>query len=299
MLLDDLSTGSRSNVQHLIDSGQAELVEGSVTDAALVRDLIGSADRCVHLASAVGVHLIVANPLESLQRNTRGMEVVIEAAAQAGTRLMVASTSEIYGKSNAPLHEDSDRTLGAPTLARWTYANAKTHGEMLAYGYAREHGAENIVVRFFNTVGPRQTGVYGMVVPRFVSQALRGDDITVYGDGRQSRFFTHVDDSVRALLLLLECREAIGRPFNVGRDAEVTILDLAERVIEMTGSRSRIRRIPYSEAYGDGFEELGRRRPDTSRLETLTGWRPELSVEQAIADIIDHERATELEPLAA
>ena len=178
--------------------------------------MLAGADGCFHLASAVGVQLILENSLESLRRNTRGMETVIEAAAALKVRLLVASTSEIYGKSSEALSEDSDRVLGAATKSRWTYANAKVHGEMLAYGYAEEHGAENIVVRFFNTVGPRQQGMYGMVVPRFVSQALDGEDITIYGDGTQSRCFTHVKDSIDAMLRLIDCDEAIGRPFNVG-----------------------------------------------------------------------------------
>lgn len=299
VLLDDLSTGTTANVQHLIAAGRAELVEGCVTNRALVERLMRDVDRCFHLASAVGVELIVDAPLASMQRNTRGMESVIEAAAIAGVRLVVASTSEIYGKSSSALHEDSDRVLGSPSLARWTYANAKVHGEMLAYGYCRERGAENIVVRLFNTVGPRQTGMYGMVVPRFVRQALAGEEITIYGDGRQSRCFTHVDDTVEALLQLIDCEGAIGRPFNVGRHAEVTIQELAERVVRMTGSSSRIRHIPYEEAYGEGFEELGRRRPDTSRIERLTGWHARLSIEAAISDIIDHERAHEAAVLAA
>ena len=299
VVLDDLSTGAIANIQHLIGAGRIELVEGCVTDRALVGSLMRNADRCFHLASAVGVQLIVDAPLESMQRNTGGMESVIEAAAGAGVRLLVASTSEIYGKSSSALHEDSDRVLGSPSLARWTYANAKVHGEMLAYGYCRERGAENIVVRLFNTVGPRQTGRYGMVLPSFVRQALAGEEITVYGDGRQSRCFTHVHDSVEALLQLIDCDQAIGRPFNVGRDSEVTIQELAERVVRMTGSSSRIRHIPYEEAYGEGFEELGRRKPDTSRIEELTGWRAQLSIEAAIRDIVDYERVREAAVLAA
>ena len=299
VILDDLSTGRPENIEHLLADGVVKFVEGSATDASLVDRLMRQVDRCVHLASAVGVELIVDNPLESMRRNTLGMEVVIEAAAAAGTRLMVASTSEIYGKSSAALHEDSDRVMGAPTLARWTYANAKVHGEMLAYGFHREHGAENIVVRFFNTVGPRQSGVYGMVVPRFVRQALNGEDITVYGDGLQSRCFTHVDDALEAVLLLLDCEEAVGRPFNIGCPAEVTINTLASEVIRMTGSRSRIRHVPYEQAYGAGFEELGRRRPDTSRLRGLTGWQPRHSIETAINDIIAYECDAESEALAA
>lgn len=299
VLLDDLSTGSRRNVEHLLDGEQVELIEGCVTDQALVQTLVGEVDRCIHLASAVGVQLIVDRPLETMRRNTAGMETVIEAASRVGTRLLVASTSEIYGKSSAALHEDSDRVMGSPTLARWTYANAKVHGEMLAYGYAEELGAENIVVRFFNTVGPRQTGMYGMVVPRFVRQALASEDITVYGDGRQSRCFTHVSDSVEAMLLLMDHDEAAGKPFNIGRGNEVTIQELAERVVAMTGSSSKIRHVPYEEAYGDGFEELGRRKPDTTRLEALTGWSASLSIEAAIADIIEHEQRAGAEALAA
>jgi nucleoside-diphosphate-sugar epimerase len=299
VILDDLSTGATANVQHLLDAGRAELVEGCVTDRGLVEELMLDVDRCFHLASAVGVQLIVDAPLESMLRNTRGMESVIEAAADAEVRLVVASTSEIYGKSAASLHEDSDRVLGSPSLSRWTYANAKAHGEMLAYGYCEKYGAENIVVRFFNTVGPRQTGMYGMVVPRFVRQALAGEEITVYGDGRQSRCFTHVQDSVEALLGLIDCDQAIGRPFNVGRHSEVTIQELAERIVRMTESSSHIRHVPYAEAYGEGFEELGRRKPDTSRIEELTGWHARLSIEAAITDIIDHERARGAAALAA
>jgi len=292
-LLDDLSTGRLENVEHLLDLSGVSFVEGCATDADLVGELMSEVDRCVHLASAVGVQLIVDRPLESMLRNTRGMEVVTEAAAREDVRLVLASTSEIYGKSSAALHEDSDRVLGSPSKARWTYANAKVHGEMLAFGYHKAAGAENIVVRFFNTVGPRQTGMYGMVVPRFVRQALRGEDITVYGDGMQSRCFTHVADSADALLSLMDCDDAIGLPFNIGCPTEVTIQELAARVVQMTDSDSRIRHVPYEEAYGEGFEELGRRKPNTSRIENLIGWRPRHSVETAIADIIAYERAPE------
>lgn len=299
VLLDDLSTGSSENVQHLLDAGTAEFVEGCATDAELVGSLMRDADRCIHLASAVGVHLIVDRPLESMLRNTRGMEVVTEAAAREGVRLLVASTSEIYGKSSAALHEDSDRVLGSPAKSRWTYANAKVHGEMLAFGYHRAMGAENIVVRFFNTVGPRQTGMYGMVVPRFVRQALNGEEITVYGDGTQSRCFTHVEDTVDAVLRLIDCDEAVGQPVNIGCPTEVTIQELAAEVVRMTGSDSAIRHVPYEEAYGEGFEELGRRKPDTTRIEELVGWRPRHSIETAIADIIAHERSESPEAVPA
>lgn len=290
-IIDDLSTGRIDNIRHLVESGAVEFVEGSVCDPELVTGALAEADRCYHLASAVGVQLIVNSPLQSLQRNVHGMETVIDAAATTNTRLLIASTSEVYGKgSTGPLTESSDRVLGPTTKARWTYANAKSYGEMLAYAYHHELGAENIVVRFFNTVGARQTGVYGMVVPSFVRQALRGRDITVFGDGLQSRCFTHVDDSVEALLQLMEHDEAIGKPYNVGSPTEVTINELAEEVRRLSGSTSHIRHVPYDVAYGEGFEELGRRMPDTTAIEALTGWRPRHSIERAINDIIEFER---------
>ena len=297
VLLDDLSTGKTENIEHLLGLGSVEFVDGCATDSALVGELMAGVDRCIHLASAVGVQLIVDRPLESMLRNTRGMEVVTEAASRERVRLLLASTSEIYGKSSTALHEDSDRVLGSPAKSRWTYANAKVHGEMLAFGYHSTTGAENIVVRFFNTVGPRQTGMYGMVVPRFVRQAMRGEDITVYGDGMQSRCFTHVDDSVDAVVRLIDCDEAIGQPFNIGCQTEVTIQELAAEVVRMTGSDSHIRHVPYAEAYGEGFEELGRRKPDTTRIEKLIGWRPRHSIETAIADIIAHEQGVTADPV--
>ena len=291
-IVDDLSTGSLANIDHLLGAPGVRFVEACVADPATLDDALAGADTCFHLASAVGVHLIVDRPLESLQRNVAGMQNVVVAAHRHGVRLVLASTSEIYGKGGrALLHEDSDRVLGAPTRARWTYANAKAYGEMLAYGYHQEYGAENTVVRFFNTVGPRQSGRYGMVVPSFVRQALRGEDITVFGDGTQSRCFTHVRDSVDALLRLAACDAALGRPFNVGNTTELTIEALAEEIVRRTGSDSRIRHVPYEQAYGDGFEELGSRRPDTTALEQLTGWRARRTVEEAIDEIIVHDRA--------
>ena len=197
MILDDLSTGRHENIQHLLDRGVVRLVEGTTSDAALVAELMRDADRCFHLASAVGVQLICDRPLDSLLRNVRGCDVVLEAAARQDVRLIFASTSEIYGKnSTGALSEDSDRLLGSPSKSRWSYANAKTFGELLAYGYHQEHGARNTVVRLFNTVGPRQTGIYGMVLPRFVRQALLDQELTVYGDGTQSRCFAHVSDTI-------------------------------------------------------------------------------------------------------
>lgn len=293
VILDDLSTGRLENIEHLLGDWGVELVEGSTLDAELVDELVGEVDTCFHLASAVGVRLVLERPLESLLQNVRGCDVVLEAAARRGVRLLYASTSEIYGKnSDGALREDSDRVLGTPSRSRWGYSTAKAFGEMLAYGYFRERGAETIVVRLFNTVGPRQTGAYGMVLPRFVRQALAGEDLSVYGDGTQSRCFAHVYDTVDAILRLAGSDAALGNAYNIGCPTEITILELAERVIERSGSRSGIRFVPYEVAHNGGFEELGRRKPDTSALERLTGWRPRRTLDEAIDDVIAYERET-------
>jgi UDP-glucose 4-epimerase len=291
LVLDDLSTGRRENLEHVLDSGLVEFVEGSVVDQSVVDECFDSVDRCVHLASAVGVQLVVSRPLDSLQRNVRGNDTVISAAARHRCPLLFASTSEIYGKySDGALAEESDRILGPPSTLRWSYATAKAFGEALAFSYVREHGSDMIVTRLFNTVGPRQTGAYGMVLPRFVRQALLGDDLTVYGNGTQSRCFAHVLDVVHAIVLLLEEDEAVGRPFNIGATTETPIVELARNVIERTGADCAIRLVPYDEAYDDGFEELGRRKPDISALHELTGWTPARTVDDAIDDVIAYER---------
>jgi UDP-glucose 4-epimerase len=293
LVLDDLSTGRRENLDHVLDSGLVEFVEGSVVDESLVDECFDSVDRCAHLASAVGVQLVVSRPLDSLQRNVRGNDTVISAAARHGCPRLFASTSEIYGKhSDGALAEESDRILGPPSTLRWSYATAKAFGEALAFSYVREYGSDMIVTRLFNTVGPRQTGAYGMVLPRFVRQALGGDDLTVYGNGTQSRCFAHVLDVVYGIVLLLEEDEAVGRPFNIGATTETPIVELARNVIERTGSGSAIRLVPYDEAYDDGFEELGRRKPDTSALHELTGWTAARSVDDAIDDVIAFEAQT-------
>ena len=292
VILDDLSTGRRENIVHLLDSGGAVFVDGSVLDAELVDEWVERTDSCFHLASAVGVKLVVDSPLESLLRNVRGADVVAHAAAHYGRRLLFTSTSEVYGKhSNGALRRDSDCLLGPSSKSRWGYATTKAFGEMLAFGYARERDARTVVVRLFNSVGPRQLGSYGMVLPRFVSQALKGDDLTVYGDGTQSRCFTHVYDTVEAIVAVAESERAVGGAFNVGATREITIQRLAERVIERTGSSSRIRHVPYREAYGEGFEELGSRKPDTSAIEQLCGWRPRRTIDDAIDDLAIQMRA--------
>jgi nucleoside-diphosphate-sugar epimerase len=291
LVLDDLSTGQLENLEHVLDSKLVDFVEGSVLDEDVVDDCMQSADACVHLASAVGVQLVVSRPLDSLLRNTRGNDIVISTAARHDRKLLFTSTSEVYGKhSDGALSEDSDRILGSPYKLRWSYATAKAFGEALAYSYVREQGARMIVVRLFNTVGPRQTGAYGMVLPRFVRQALAGDDLTVYGNGTQCRCFGHVLDVVHGMVLLLDDERAVGSVYNIGCPAETPIVELARRVIERTGSNSKISLVPYEEAYDEGFEELGRRMPDITAIQQLTGWTPSRSVDEAIEDVIAYEQ---------
>jgi UDP-glucose 4-epimerase len=292
LVLDDLSTGRLSNIEHLLDSSRVEFVEGSVLDRRLVHELLDAADACVHLAAAVGVGLVVDRPVDTLLGNVRGTDSVLSAAAALGKPALLTSTSEIYGKSDGRVvSEDSDRVLGPTSKARWNYSTSKAFGEALALGYHRELGAANVVVRLFNTVGPRQTGAYGMVLPRFVRQALTGEPVTVYGDGTQRRCFAHVLDAVDAIVLLLGSEAAAGHVFNIGFDREISIYELAQRVITRADSPSEIRLIPYSEAYDEGFEELGRRRPDTTALRELTGWESRRTVHDAIDDVILYERA--------
>jgi UDP-glucose 4-epimerase len=290
-ILDDLSTGRISNIEHLLGDPQLQFIEGSVTNAELVDELMERVDVCVHLASAVGVQMIVNEPLETLMRSVRGSNVVMHSASRHAVRVLFSSTSEVYGKhTNGALTEQDDLIFGSPSKGRWTYAIAKTFGEALIHGYHGRRGVDATVVRLFNTVGPRQTGQYGMVLPRFVRQALRGEDLTVFGNGAQTRCFTHVRDTVAALTLLAEAENAQGRTFNIGSSTPIAVIDLARRVIERTGSDSGIVLVPYEDAYGDGFEELGTRRPDTTALRDLTGWRTRCTVDDAIDDVIAFER---------
>ena len=291
LALDDLSTGAEANVRHLFDHPGFELSEGSILDHDLVSKLGNNVDVIVHLAAAVGVKLIVEHPLESLLTNIRGTEIVLDAAAELGCKVLITSTSEIYGKNaSGPLKEDDDRILGSPFKARWSYSTSKAVDEILARGYWRDRGTPTVVVRLFNTVGPRQTGAYGMVVPRFVHQALRGEPITVYGDGEQRRSFCHVSDVVTALLQLVDHPGAIGDVFNVGARNEVSINELARLILAATDSSSPVVHISYDVAYEEGFEDMERRIPDTGKLEALTGWRATRSLEDVIEDVIEHER---------
>jgi UDP-glucose 4-epimerase len=289
VVLDNLTTGVAANLNPVADA--IELVEGSTTDAALVDRLMAESDVCFHLASAVGVQLVVSNPLESLLSNVRGADNVMGAAAREGVRLLFTSTSEVYGKnSSGALDEEADRVIGSPFKARWVYETSKAFGECLAHSYNRDRGAPMTVVRLFNTVGPRQTGRYGMVVPTFVRQALEGQPLTVYGDGSQTRCFAHVSDTVRGIMQLMDTPRSIGGVFNIGSSTEVPIIELARRVIEQTVSESKIDFVAYDDAYDVGFEELGRRKPDTTAIHGLTGWRSVLTVDDAIRDVVAYER---------
>ena len=288
--VDDLSTGSFRNVEHL-NGGAFELVVASVDDAATMEGLVRRADLVYHLAAAVGVKLIVADPVRTIETNIRGTEVVLRLANKWRRPVVVASTSEVYGKSErVPYAEEHDMVLGPTSHSRWAYAASKAIDEFLAVAYHRRDGLPVVIARLFNTVGPRQTGRYGMVLPTFIRQALRGEPITVYGDGRQSRAFTYVSDAVRALLELPRHEAAFGEVFNVGGGREVTIMDLALLVRERTGSASEIVTVPYDEAYAPGFEDMVRRVPDISKLQRVTGFSPSVGLEETIDRVAEHYR---------
>ena len=292
VLLDDLSTGRLANIEHLNGRADAEFVLGSILNADLVDHVVSRVDTVFHLAAAVGVNLIVEKPLESMITNIRGTETVVEKAHKYGKRILVMSTSEIYGKNTSDsLSEDDDRILGSPLKSRWSYSEAKAIDEILAYTYWREKGLETVIIRLFNTVGPRQTGSYGMVIPRFVGQALRNEPITIFGDGNQTRCFCHVGDVVEGLAALSEHPEAFGKVFNLGGGEEVSIRELAERVIELAGSQSSLEFIPYDAAYEAGFEDMERRVPNTTRAMQLVGFEPSASLDDIIQSVIDDQLA--------
>ncbi len=286
VIFDDLSTGRHENIRHLSNNPRVEFIHGSILRATLVDDAMKEVDRVFHLAAAVGVNLIVQRPLESLAINVRGSDIVLEKCHKYGRKVLVTSTSEIYGKNTSDaLNEEDDRILGSPLKSRWSYSAAKSIEEVLAYGYWAEKGLPTVIARLFNTVGPRQVGQYGMVLPRFVDQALRNAPITVYGDGTQTRCFCHVTDCIAALIGLMEHRDAEGRAFNVGNAHEISMLDLASTIRDQLGSTSEISLVPYEQAYEPGFEDMQRRRPDISRISELLGWKPTMSLDQVIKDV--------------
>ena len=292
-VIDDLTTGSIYNIQHLIDHPRFHHTIDSVQNRAVTAELVDRADVIFHLAAAVGVRLIIESPIRTIENNLQGVEIILELAEKKRKRVLIASTSEVYGRSTSlPFQEDGDLVLGPSTASRWSYACAKLMDEFLALAYHKERKLPTIVVRLFNTVGPRQTGHYGMVLPSFVRQALAGDPITVFGDGTQSRCFGYVGDVVRGLMDLMDHPDAPGKVFNVGAAEEITILGLAERVKSLIGSSSPIVLIPYSEAYEDGFDDMPRRVPDLSRIGALVGYRPTTTLNETIEHVIQFYTAT-------
>ena len=283
-VLDNFSTGSKENIAHL--SGKITTQDGDIRNVDLVEKLTQEADLVLHLAAALGVNTILESPLESMSTNITGSEVVLNAAAKFNKRIIIASTSEIYGKNpKQPLSEGDDRVVGAPQKIRWTYSDAKAIEEAMATALHAQSKLPVTTVRLFNTVGPRQTGRYGMVVPRFVQAALKNQDLTIYGDGTQSRVFCHVDDAVQAIATIAETNATIGEVFNVGGSGEITIKALAEKVISTTKSQSVITYTPYSDAYPAGFEDIQRRVPDISKISKAIGWAPTKDLETIIKDI--------------
>ena len=289
VVLDNFSTVNKKNIEHLLSNASFELVEGSILDTQIVDRVVVSVDHVLHLAAAVGVFTIVDKPLESLTTNLRGTENILEASHKHQREVLIASSSEIYGKNGgAALSEESDRIVGSPLKSRWSYSEAKAIDESMAYFYYQEKKLGIRIVRFFNTVGPRQVGHYGMVVPRFVSAALKNEPLTVYGTGSQSRCFCHVYDAVEGLLAVIDSNATLGEVFNIGNDEEITIEDLAHEIIESTGSASVIEKVLYEEAYAAGFEDMQRRIPDISKIKRVVGWAPKLSLDSIISDIADH-----------
>jgi UDP-glucose 4-epimerase len=291
-IIDDLSTGSISNIQHLKIHPQFSYHIESVNNTHLMAELVDLSDVIYHLAAAVGVRLILDSPVRTIETNIRGTEIVLSLAVTKRKRVLIASSSEVYGKKEqVPFREDDDLVLGATSKARWSYACSKAIDEFLAIAYWKEHRVPTVIARMFNTVGPRQTGRYGMVIPNFVAQALSGTDIRVFGDGTQSRCFTHVTDAVDALVGIAAHPDANGEVYNVGGNHEITIMELAERIKKMTKSKSRIVTVPYSTAYEEGFEDMQRRVPDVGKLNRLIGYEPKISLEDSLQSIIEDQRA--------
>jgi UDP-glucose 4-epimerase len=283
IVVDDLSTGKNEVVPSV------EFIQGSIFDEKLMDSLVSKVDHVLHLAAAVGVFNIVNKPLDSLMTNIKGTEIMLELCDKYKKPILITSTSEVYGKNNTvPLNEESDRVLGSPLKSRWSYSEAKAIDESMAYFYHQEKGLVVRLIRLFNTVGPRQVGHYGMVVPRFVSAAVSGTALSVYGSGEQIRCFCHVSDAVRALLLVMDSDKAIGEVFNVGNNQQISIMELAKKVIAVTGSTSSIEMVAYEKAYPAGFEDMERRVPDISKIERVLGWKPQIGLEQIIKDIAAH-----------
>ncbi len=290
-VVDDLSTGGINNIRHLKTHDRFHYVIDSCSNVQLMAELVDGADKIYHLAAAVGVKLIVESPVRTIETNIRLTEILLSLANKKKRPIFIASTSEVYGKSQEfPFREDQDLVMGATTKGRWSYACSKAIDEFLAVAYWKERKLPTVVARLFNTVGPRQTGQYGMVVPNFVKQAIAGAPITVFGDGKQSRCFTHVSDVVRALIGLMDNDALYGNVFNIGNNNEISIGDLAKQVREMCGSKSEIVYVPYEKAYEQGFEDMQRRVPDVSKITAAIGWKPSIALPQILQDVIDYHR---------
>lgn len=286
-ILDNLATGRLENIAHLEGNPRFHIVIGDILNEFLVDKLVERADWVFHLAAAVGVELIVKDPLRSLMTNIKGSEVVLEAVYRYHRKVLITSTSEIYGKNvNGPLKENDDRILGSPLKTRWSYSTSKAVDEILAFVYWKEKKVPTTIVRLFNTVGPRQTGYYGMVIPRFVEQALKGQDITVFGTGEQRRCFVFVKDIVRAMIALMSHPGALGEVFNLGSQEEISIGDLARKVVALTESKSKIVYVPYDQAYEEGFEDMQRRIPDTTKANRLVGFKPTVALDEVLQMVI-------------
>jgi UDP-glucose 4-epimerase len=284
-ILDNLTTGSRDNLKG--PGGNAKFVLGDIRNKDLVEELVNQADLVLHMAAALGVDNIMKDTIESISTNIHGSEVVLQAALKFKKRIFIASTSEIYGKNpKQPLSEEDDRVIGTPQNFRWSYSDAKAIEESIARVLFLENDLKVTTVRFFNTIGPRQTGKYGMVVPKFIKSALLGEDIQVYGDGKQTRVFCHVTDAVSGLVSLLDDPKSIGDVFNIGGVGEISISNLAEKIVQLTNSKSGIVNVPYSLAYPEGYEDMQRRVPNIAKMESLTGWKPKFSLDKAILDIL-------------
>jgi UDP-glucose 4-epimerase len=284
-ILDNMSTGSAANIAHIKD--QIEIHQGDIRDVALVEKAMAPADLVLHMAAALGVNTILENPIESVSTNFTGSEVVLNAATKLNKRIIIASTSEVYGKNpKQPLSETDDRVVGAPQKIRWTYSDAKALEEAIAHALFLTKQLKVTTIRLFNTVGPRQTGRYGMVLPRFVQSALKNEPITIYGDGTQSRVFCHVADAVRAILIIAKTNSTIGEVYNVGGVGETTIKQLAEKIIERTKSTSTITYTPYEQAYTAGYEDMQRRVPDITKIKNAIGWSPDNTLDSIIADLV-------------
>ncbi len=290
-VIDDFSTGSPSNVKNLQKHENFLLKKGSVLDISLMKEAIKNADVIYHLAAAVGVKYIMENPLEAIRVNVRGTEIVLELAEKKKQPVLIASSSEVYGKNGQiPYKESGDRVMGPTTAHRWNYACTKALDEFLALSYHKKKQLPIVIARFFNTCGIRQTGQYGMVIPRFVESALKNEPVVIHGDGSQSRCFIDVVDTVRGIKLLMQTPGAVGEIFNIGSENEITIYDLAHKIIQMTSSSSETRCIPHEEVYGQGFEDMKRRVPDISKINNYTGWKPTVSIDNLLSKIIDYHR---------